>query len=212
MSSQQTIQQASELASDLLHQASKSTNTAIIIAKLIDELDKIKKMNEDLTSKIDSQTTEITKLTDDISSISSEAARLKTIIKENMESKMDVTDVLTTTLYPLQLWSNGIEFYYENPEIATKLFFERRQLYEKINPEYFEGLVTKEERDRYIGRWIDSCWKQLSMKEKNKEFLDLNSAGMISWEELNRLDRNASHEFLMKFDPEVAKQLRETPN
>jgi hypothetical protein len=212
MSSQQTVQQASELASDLLHQASNSTNTAIIIAKLIDELDKIKKMNEDLTSKIDSQTTEITKLTDDMSSIASEAVRLKNIIKENTESKLDVTNELTATLYPLYLWSNGIELYYENPELATKLFFERRQLYEKINPEYFEGLVTKEERDRYIGRWIDSCWKQLSMKEKNKEFLDLNSAGMISWEELNRLDSNASQEFLMKFDPEVAKQLRETPN
>tara|TARA_B110001469_G_C9540213_1_gene268271 strand:- start:121 stop:759 length:639 start_codon:yes stop_codon:yes gene_type:complete len=212
MSSQETVQQASKLASDLLHQASNSTNTAVIIAKLIDELDKSKKMNEYLISKVDSQTKQITKLTDDISSIASEAVRLKNIIKENTESKMDVTEEPTKTLYPLHLWSNGIEFYYENPEIATKLFFERRQLYEKINPEYFEGLVTKEERDRYIGRWIDLCWKQLSRKEKNKEFLDLNSAGMISWDELNRLDSNASQDFLMKFDPEVAKQLSETPN
>ena len=217
MSVNKTIKEASYLAQTLLRQASESTETAITIEKLVEELQKSLEIiealtteNDSLTSNIDSQSKEITKLTDDISSIEDEVVQLKTILKENDDSQMDTDE--GNPNYPLRLWSNGMELYDTKPEIATALFFERRQLYEKINPEYFEGHVTKAERDIYIGRWVSECWKHLNDTERNKEFLDLNSAGMLSWEELNRLDRDASHNFLMKFDPEVAKQLRNTPN
>ena len=189
MSVETTIKTASEFAQHLVSRAQESTNTAITIGKLIEELEKLQKTNDTLEAK----NQELTSLNEKQRQIIEDQA--------NKESKMDVTNELTTTLYPLYLWSNGIELYYESPEIAKKLFDERRNLYEKINPEFNGSIITKQNRDQYIGLWVNSCQKNLTHKERNKEFLDLNSAGMLSWEELNRLNPYAPYEFMLKFDP-----------
>ena len=186
MSVETTIKTASEFAQHLVSRAQESTNTAITIGKLIEELEKIQKTNDTLEAK----NLELTSL--------NEKQRLTIEEQETKESQME------TKHGPPQhflLWPNGIKLYEEQPEIATKLFFERQKLYEKINPEFNGSIITKQNRDQYIGLWVNSCHKNLTHKERNKEFLDLNSAGMLSWEELNRLNPYAPYEFMLKFDP-----------